>query len=294
VKIKKRGSGGYDEIPILADQVNKAKVVRLKRAGDKLDDFVQMNALQNVDQKEIPKIAAKTTVLPIELMEKDDRFKARFDKGGYDPALIKAELSILDSQAGGNRWLLGERWHEVKRRNLHLSWGFSSWNDYKRDMIQKYSPSFIDNCISVYERFEYREALKLGSKISLITHAVEAKTEDQREDLIAKYSRLPYQDALEMTRAITHGEPQGERDIPTRHTEAGKIEVYQPKYSLIHPEIDPERGRVTLDDQEKAGVHKYNALYSFQYKREREAWEEAINRNMTRILRTMAELMKQE
>lgn len=81
------------------------------------------------------------------------------------------------------------------RHNLYY------WNDYKRDMIQKYSPSFIDNCISVYERFEYREALKLGSKISLITHTVEAKTEDQREDLIAKYSRLPYQDALEMTRA---------------------------------------------------------------------------------------------
>jgi hypothetical protein len=294
VKIKKRGTGGYDEIPILADQVDKAKVVRLKRAGDKLDDFVQMNALQHADDKEVPKIAAKTSILPIALMEKDDRFKARFDKGGYDPTLIKVELSILDSQAGGNRWLLGERWYEVKRRNLHIAWGFTSWNDYKRSMIQKYSPSFIDNCISVYERFEYREALKLGAKIALITHTVEAKTEGQREDMIEKYARLPYQDALEMTRAITREDPQADKEIPTRRTDTGQIEVYQPRYSLLHPEIDPERGKISMDDQEKAGVHKYNVLFSFQIKREKEAFEEAVNKNMMKIFRTMAELMTPE
>jgi hypothetical protein len=139
VKIKKRGTGGYDEIPILAEQVDKAKAVRVKRASDKLDDFIQMNTLQHADEKEVPKIAARTAILPIELMEKDDRFKARFDRGGYDPTLIKIELSILDSQAGGNQPEHdanladdgGVNDARVKMKATRSTWLSGAWNHKK-------------------------------------------------------------------------------------------------------------------------------------------------------------------
>ncbi len=139
--------------------------------------------------------AMKYEILPIELMEKKDIYKKRFPGGVYDPAIIKAEIVVLDAREGGQQYLRGERFTYIRDFKIFKQYGWTSFVKFVEEDTP-YSASSVYNWMNIYENYTYEEALNAGSKLSLI-HSIQAKDENERAEIVRAISDedMSYRDA---------------------------------------------------------------------------------------------------